>query len=116
MHKVVEDQEYAGMSVSCVQEVEAKFEKFGEVKEARIVRNPVNGESRGFGFVAMKYEEDVDVVGNLPTTPYLPASQICIAADGVCHPCVTLWKDERAFHAGHQDTRWRGVAGQAPWC
>ena len=45
-----------------VQEVEAKFEKFGPVKEARIVRNPVNNESRGFGFVAMKYEEDVDVV------------------------------------------------------
>ena len=51
------------MSMCCLQEVEAKFEKFGEVKEARIVRNPVNGESRGFGFVAMKYEEDVDVVG-----------------------------------------------------
>ena len=45
-----------------LQEVEAKFEKFGAVKEARIVRNPVNGESRGFGFVAMKYEEDVDAV------------------------------------------------------
>lgn len=45
-----------------LQEVEAKFEKFGAVKEARIVRNPVNGESRGFGFVAMKYEEDVDSV------------------------------------------------------
>jgi hypothetical protein len=45
-----------------LQEVEAKFEKFGPVKEARIVRNPVNGESRGFGFVSMKYEEDVDAV------------------------------------------------------
>jgi RNA recognition motif-containing protein len=42
--------------------VEAKFEKYGPVREARIVRNPVNGESRGFGFVAMKYEEDVDAV------------------------------------------------------
>ena len=47
------------------QEVEQKFEKFGPVREARIVRNPVNGESRGFGFVAMKYEEDVDAVGLL---------------------------------------------------
>ena len=45
--------------------MEAKFEKYGPVKEARIVRNPVNGESRGFGFVAMKYEEDVDVVSSL---------------------------------------------------
>ena len=42
----------------CVaQEVEAKFGKYGTCKEARIVRNPQNGESRGFGFVAMKYEE-----------------------------------------------------------
>ena len=45
--------------------MEAKFEKFGAVKEARIVRNPVNGESRGFGFVAMKYEEDVDAVSHV---------------------------------------------------
>ncbi|CAL5220736.1 g2794 [Coccomyxa viridis] len=52
----------AGLNfVTTEREVEAKFEKFGAVKEARIVRNPVNGESRGFGFVAMKYEEDVDV-------------------------------------------------------
>ncbi|CAK0783347.1 hypothetical protein CVIRNUC_006546 [Coccomyxa viridis] len=51
----------AGLNfVTTEREVEAKFEKFGAVKEARIVRNPVNGESRGFGFVAMKYEEDVD--------------------------------------------------------
>ena len=49
------------------QEVEQKFEKFGPVREARIVRNPVNGESRGFGFVAMKYEEDVDAVGVPPS-------------------------------------------------
>ncbi len=42
--------------------MESKFDKFGPVREARIVRNPVNGESRGFGFVAMKYEEDVDAV------------------------------------------------------
>ena len=49
------------------QEVEQKFEKFGPVREARIVRNPVNGESRGFGFVAMKYEEDVDAVGPPPS-------------------------------------------------
>lgn len=39
------------------QEVEAKFGKYGTCKEARIVRNPMNGESRGFGFVAMKHEE-----------------------------------------------------------
>ena len=39
------------------QEVEAKFGKYGTCKEARIVRNPMNGESRGFGFVAMKHED-----------------------------------------------------------
>ncbi|CAL8472197.1 g11739 [Coccomyxa elongata] len=51
----------AGLNfVTTEREVESKFDKFGPVREARIVRNPVNGESRGFGFVAMKYEEDVD--------------------------------------------------------
>lgn len=45
-----------------LQEVERKFGKFGEVREARIVRNPHNGESRGFGFVAMERDEDVDRV------------------------------------------------------
>ena len=75
------------LSISGAQEVEAKFEKFGPVKEARIVRNPVNGESRGFGFVAMKYEEDVDAVGNAygitPATPRALSS-----CSEVCHPCV----------------------------
>lgn len=54
-----------------LQEVESKFDKFGPVREARIVRNPVNGESRGFGFVAMKYEEDVDAVSNCPAAAML---------------------------------------------
>jgi RNA recognition motif-containing protein len=45
-----------------LQEVERKFGKYGEVREARIVRNPHNGESRGFGFVAMERDEDVDKV------------------------------------------------------
>ena len=53
----------------CVaQEVEAKFGKYGTCKEARIVRNPQNGESRGFGFVAMKYEE----VRAMPCTSCVP--------------------------------------------
>jgi RNA recognition motif-containing protein len=61
-----------------MQEVESKFEKFGPVREARIVRNPVNGESRGFGFVAMKYEEDVDAVTCTPcqSKPLKPCWQI----------------------------------------
>jgi len=29
----------------------AHFEQFGKVKEAQIVRDPVTGSSRGFGFV-----------------------------------------------------------------
>ena len=66
-------------SIYCAQEVEAKFEKYGPVKEARIVRNPVNGESRGFGFVAMKYEEDVDSV-RIFATGILPGTQVCSAA------------------------------------
>lgn len=65
--------------------MEAKFEKFGPVKEARIVRNPVNGESRGFGFVAMKYEEDVDAVGNAFVIVIMPATQDCSSCLGDCH-------------------------------
>lgn len=34
--------------------------KYGHVKEARVVRNPVTGESRGFGFVIMSSEEEVE--------------------------------------------------------
>lgn len=65
-----------GLGCTCciccvVQEVEAKFGKYGTCKEARIVRNPQNGESRGFGFVAMKYEE----VRAMPCTSCVPASQ-----------------------------------------
>lgn len=51
-----------GTECRLLQEVERKFGKFGEVREARIVRNPHNGESRGFGFVAMERDEDVDRV------------------------------------------------------
>ena len=39
------------------------------MREARIVRNPRTGESRGFGFVMMDGEEDVDQVG--PSTDCL---------------------------------------------
>lgn len=46
----------------CVQEVQKKFEKYGDVTLARIVRNPVNGESRGFGFVDMKDDDGADEV------------------------------------------------------
>ena len=68
------------VSIYFAQEVEAKFEKYGPVKEARIVRNPVNGESRGFGFVAMKYEEDVDSV-RISVTGIMPAGvQVGLAA------------------------------------
>ena len=45
-----------------VQELEDRFSRYGPVREARIVRNPRTGESRGFGFVMMDGEEDVDQV------------------------------------------------------
>ena len=45
-----------------VQEVENKFTKFGDVRMARIVRNPYNNESRGFGFVEMADEDGTDRV------------------------------------------------------
>ena len=52
-------------SADCVQEVEDKFTKFGDVHRARIVRNTYNGESRGFGFVEMKTEDGTDRVSAL---------------------------------------------------
>lgn len=41
-------------------DLERKFEKYGPVKDARIVRNPRSGESRGFGFLIMEHDDDVD--------------------------------------------------------
>ena len=47
---------------STAQELDDRFSRYGKVREARIVRNPRTGESRGFGFVMMEVEEDVDQV------------------------------------------------------
>ena len=47
---------------SWLQDLERKFEKYGPVKDARIVRNPRSGESRGFGFLIMENDDDVDRV------------------------------------------------------
>ena len=54
----------------CFQELEHKFDEFGKVKEARVVRNPATGESRGFGFVALDHDDEVDDVSlhKTPTT------------------------------------------------
>ena len=49
------------------QDLEKKFEKYGPVKEARIVRNPRSGESRGFGFLIMENDDDVDRVSRVIT-------------------------------------------------
>ena len=48
------------------QDLEYKFGKYGRVKEVRIVRNPATGESRGFGFVGMSEEHEVDAVSPEP--------------------------------------------------
>lgn len=52
-----------------VQDLEEKFEKFGRVVEVRIVRNPASGESRGFGFVGMSEEHEVDAVSTASCVP-----------------------------------------------
>ena len=49
-----------------LQEMFRKFEKYGDVDKARIVRNNVNGESRGFGFVQMMDEDGATAVLPLP--------------------------------------------------
>jgi len=68
--------------------VEAKFGKYGTCKEARIVRNPMNGESRGFGFVAMKYEEARSCAGPFPPT----------------HSCTPLFRKTRSCWCAHACT------------
>lgn len=51
----------AGLNFICTEkELERKFDAFGPVKEARVVKNPSTGESRGFGFVIMTDDKDVD--------------------------------------------------------
>lgn len=50
------------------QDLERKFEKYGPVREARIVRNPRSGESRGFGFLIMENDDDVDRVSVISWT------------------------------------------------
>ena len=63
--------------VAVPQDVEHKFSKYGRVKEVRIVRNPATGESRGFGFVGMSEEDEVDAVRRLRDPP---ASSVCTCA------------------------------------
>ena len=53
----------AGLSfASSEREVEDKFGKFGKVENVRIVRNPQTGDSRGFGFLKMATDDDVDEI------------------------------------------------------
>lgn len=64
---------YSIVRIMCcaLQDLERKFEKYGPVKDARIVRNPRSGESRGFGFLIMEHDEDVDRVWRVPVC-YIP--------------------------------------------
>eukprot|EP00198_Chlamydomonas_reinhardtii_P009771 XP_001699108.1 nuclear SR-like RNA binding protein [Chlamydomonas reinhardtii] len=41
-------------------ELERKFSEFGRVKEARVVRNPFSGQSRGFAFVGMSSTDEAE--------------------------------------------------------
>lgn len=68
--------------VSCgAQELERKFDTFGPVKEARVVRNPATGESRGFGFVVMTDDKDVDDVSQpRPCLAHVP----CLCSIHAC--------------------------------
>ena len=45
-----------------MQELERKFDEFGDVVSARVVRNPTNQDSRGYGFVEMKSDDAADKV------------------------------------------------------
>ncbi|KAG2429191.1 hypothetical protein HYH02_014124 [Chlamydomonas schloesseri] len=41
-------------------DLERKFSEFGRVKEARVVRNPFSGQSRGFAFVGMSSTDEAE--------------------------------------------------------
>lgn len=67
---------------TALQDLERKFGKYGKVRDARIVRNPRTGESRGFGFVVMDHDDDVDRV-RPPGHPRLALCRSCSAEPAV---------------------------------
>ncbi|PNH04371.1 RNA binding motif protein, X-linked-like-1, partial [Tetrabaena socialis] len=51
----------AGINFICnEQDLEQKFSRYGRVREARVVRHPSSGESRGFAFVGMSAESEAE--------------------------------------------------------
>jgi RNA recognition motif-containing protein len=45
-----------------VQELDDMFSRYGRVTEIRIVRDPMNGRCKGFGFIAMSSDREVSAV------------------------------------------------------
>ncbi|PSC76068.1 serine arginine repetitive matrix 5-like isoform X2 [Micractinium conductrix] len=43
------------------EDLEEKLDRYGRVVSCRIVRNPQNGQSKGFGFVTMDTDEDAEL-------------------------------------------------------
>lgn len=79
-----------------IQELERKFSKYGRVREARVVRDNMTGESRGFGFVIMSAEDEVDEVG-------FQIKMGCSAENGQipCHAIhVFRWSNKQLLFVG----------------
>lgn len=86
-----------------LQDLEKKFEKYGPVREARIVRNPRSGESRGFGFLIMENDDDVDRVS------YHHALHIAFTKQYLLHPYLHALRCSNMQAIRHLDGRdWNG--------
>jgi hypothetical protein len=81
------------------QDVERKFERYGPVIEARIVRDQRTGSSRGFGFVVMEQQRDQEEVRGgagggggasvlVLMVLVLAAGCWCLLAPHACHAAV----------------------------
>jgi len=77
------------------------------VKEARIVRNPRSGESRGFGFLIMENDDDVDRVSQpCITLLFRPTFSSFAGSESLLYSYVSVMNLQAIRHLDGRD--WNG--------